>query len=249
MTAYGPLSARFYDADKPQASAAELDFYAAALPRDAGGILEPMCGSGRLLVPLAEAGFSVDGADASAAMLARCEARLAGSDPPRAARLFRQDVAELNVPFRYAASFIAAGSFQLLTDPMRARDALVQVRAHLVDPGVLLLDLFVPPESEQRIAATLIEVRSVTLDDATRIALRSETTMYPDARLARTESRYVHRRGPALLTEETESVALTWYAPEDIVALVRAAGFTTVDVGPPARPVVTGEAFSVRAAL
>jgi len=249
MRAYGPLSARFYDADKPHAPAAELAFYAASLPRDAGGVLEPMCGSGRLLVPLAEAGFSVDGADVSAAMLARCEARLAQSAPPRAARLFRQDIADLNVPFRYAAAFIGAGSFQLLTDPTRAREALLQIRAHLVDPGVLVLDLFVPSEGDQRIAAPLIEVRSVTLDDATRIALRSETTMYPDARLARTESRYVHRRGPALLAEETESVALTWYTPEDIAALVRAVGFTTVDIGPPARPAAPGEAFSVRAAL
>jgi len=249
MTAYGPLSARFYDADKPHAPAAELHFYAAALPRDAGGILEPMCGSGRLLVPLAEAGFGIDGADASAAMLARCETRLARSNPPREARLFRQDIAELNVPFRYAAAFIAAGSFQLLTDPLQAREALVQVRAHLVDPGVLLIDLFVPPEGEQRIAAPLIEVRSVTLDDGTRIALRSETTMYPDARLARTESRYVHRRGPALLGEETESLALTWYSPEDIAALVRAAGFSTVVVGPAARPDIPGDGFSVRANL
>ena len=139
------------------------------------------------------------------------------------------------MPFRYAAAFIAAGSFQLITDPLRARAALVQIRAHLVPPGVLVLDLFVPPEGEQRIAAPLIEVRSVTLDDGTRIALRSETTMYPDARLARTGSRYVHRRGHELLAEETESLALTWYAPEDIVALARAAGFATVDVGPPAR--------------
>ena len=57
MTAYGPLSARFYDADKPHAPAAELAFYVAALPRAAGGVLEPMCGSGRLLVPLIDAGF------------------------------------------------------------------------------------------------------------------------------------------------------------------------------------------------
>jgi len=247
MTAYGPLSARFYDADKPHAPAAELAFYVAALPRAAGGVLEPMCGSGRLLVPLIDAGFGVDGADASAAMLARCEARLAQS--PHPARLFRQDVAELNVPFRYAAAFIAAGSFQLITDPLRARQALMQIRAHLVPPGVLVLDLFVPPEGEQRIAAPLIEVRSVTLDDGTRIALRSEMTMYPDARLARTGSRYVHRRGNDLLAEETESLALTWYTPEDIVALARAAGFATVDVGPSARPGGPGEAFSVRAVM
>lgn len=222
--AYGPLCALFYDADKPAASDAEITWYEAHLPRDAGPLLEPMCGSGRLLAPLAERGFNVHGVDTSAAMLARCEARLCA--PDAGARLFRQDVAELNLPFRYAAALVAAGSFQLIVDPARARSALARLRSHLVGPGILLLDLFVPADSEQRIAAPLVEVRSVALQDGTRIALRSETTMLPDARLARTASRYVHRRGNALLAEESEEIAFTWYEPDDAVALVRAAGFT-----------------------
>ena len=156
-------------------------------------------------------------------MLAQCEARLLRAS--LATTLFRQNVAELNVPFRYGAAFIGGGAFQHLIDIERARAALRRIRAHLIEPGLLLLDLYVPPESAQRIAAPLVEVRSLSLADGSRIALRSETTMYPDARLARTESRYVHRRGHDLLGEETETQALTWYAPDDIVALIRAAGF------------------------
>ena len=247
MASYGALSALFYDADKPAAPAEEIAWYAARLPRDAGPVLEPMCGSGRLLVPLVDAGFNVHGVDASAAMLARCESRLGAR--PSAARLFRQDVVELNLPFRYAAAFFAAASLQLLVDPADAREALERVRAHLVAPGLLLLDLFVPPEREQRIAAPLVEVRTASLPDGTRIALRSETTMHPDARVARTASRYVHRRGNDLIAEESESLALTWYAPDDIAALVRAAGFVDVETVPSPRAAKDGDAFGVVARL
>jgi SAM-dependent methyltransferase len=246
MTAFGPLCARFEHADMPRASDAEVLWYRDHLPRDAGSALELMCGYGRLLLPLVEGGASVHGVDASAAMLAECEAELA-----RAALvvpLFRQDIAELNLPFRYGAAFIAGGSFQRLTDVDRARAALTRIRAHLIEPGLLLLDLYVPAERVQRIAAPLVEVRSRPLADGSRIALRSETTMYPEARLARTETRYVHRRGNDLLTEESETLALTWYAPEDLAALVAEAGFRGVAIGASAREEGgDGQAYSISA--
>ena len=109
-SSYGPLCAAFYDADKPNASDEEIAWYDARLPRDAGPVLDVMCGSGRLLAPLVERGHNLHGVDASAAMLARCEQRLDAAGCR--AMLFRQDVATLNLPFRYAAAFVAAGSFQ-----------------------------------------------------------------------------------------------------------------------------------------
>ncbi|MEP7275686.1 MAG: class I SAM-dependent methyltransferase [Betaproteobacteria bacterium] len=245
MAVYGPLCALFYDADKPAAPDEEIAWYAKRLPRDAGPLLEPMCGSGRLLVPLVAAGFNVHGADNSAAMLAHAEARLAGHGG--AARLFRQDVAELNLPFRYAAAYIAAGSFQLLADPARARAALTRLRSHLVDPALLVVDLFVPGDGEQRIAAPLVEVRSVSLADATRIALRSETTMHPDARLARTASRYVHRRGNELLAEESEATSYTWYSPDDAAALLRVCGYRDVAIDDSPRPSGNATTYAVTA--
>ena len=75
MASYGPLCTLFYDADKPVAPDAEVTWYAQRLPRDQGPLLELMCGSGRLLVPLAARGLKLHGVDSSAAMLASCEAR------------------------------------------------------------------------------------------------------------------------------------------------------------------------------
>ena len=174
-------------------------------------------------------GFNLHGVDFSAAMLASCEARLAARAIK--APLFRQDLTQLNLPFRYTAAFVAAGSFQLITDPAAAASALQRIRAHLVDPGLLLMDMFVPSESAQRLGAPLVEVRTVKLADGTQIALRSESTVWADARMSRIENRYAHRRGAARIAEEHETLSLTWYSPEEIAALLADAGFRDVTTG------------------
>jgi len=245
MDSYGPLCTLFYDADKPVAPDAEVAWYAQHLPRDAGLLLELMCGSGRLLVPLATQGFKLHGVDSSAAMLASCEARVAASGI--AAPLFRQDLTQLNLPFRYAAAFVAVGSFQLITAPGAALLALQRVRAHLVDPGLLLLDMFVPAESELRLGAPLVEVRTVRLEDGSQIALRSESTVWADARMVRTEYRYAHRRGATRLAEEHETITLTWYSPDEFASLLAEAGYRDVTMGASPRGGDDGTAFSVTA--
>lgn len=245
MASYGPLCTLFYDADKPAAPDAEVGWYAQRLPTDAGPLLELMCGSGRLLVPLAAHGFKLHGVDSSTAMLASCAARAAarGIEAP----LFRQDLTQLNLPFRYGAAFVAVGSFQLITEPGAALLALQRIRAHLVDPGLLLLDMFVPAESELRLGAPLVEVRTVRLGDGSQIALRSESTVWADARIVRTEYRYAHRRGATRLAEEHEKITLTWYAPEEISALLKDAGYRDVATGASPRGGDDGTVFSVTA--
>jgi hypothetical protein len=228
LTSYGQLCTLFYDADKPVAPDAEVAWYAQRLPQQAGPLLELMCGSGRLLVPLAAAGLKLHGVDSSAAMLGSCEARLAARG--LSAPLFRQDLAHLNLPFRYGGAFIAAGSFQLLAEPGAALLALQRIRAHLVEPGVLLLNMFIPSDSEQRLGAPLVEVRTVRLGDGSQIALRSETTVWAETRMSRTDYRYAHRRGATRLAEEHETLTLTWYPPDDITAILADAGFRDVTV-------------------
>jgi SAM-dependent methyltransferase len=241
----GPLCVLFHAAIEPRASDAEVAWYRERLPRESGPCLELLCGYGRLLVALAETGVNVHGVDVSAAMLAECEARLAAVS--LSAPLFRQDAAELNLPFRYATAYVAADALGALSDVAQVRAVLSRIRAHLIDPARLFLDFAVPAESAQRIAALQVEVRTATLADGSHIALRSETTMSAEARIARIARRYVQRAGAALLAEEHETRTRTWYAPEDAAARVAEAGFRDVEVGPPARPAQDGAAFSISA--
>lgn len=249
MSAYGPLCTQFYDADKTYADAAEVAWYAARLPPN-DLVLEVMSGSGRLLIPLLDRDVEVHGCDASAAMLASCEARLDGMGYQTS--LFRQDATTLDLPFRYAAAFIASGSFQLLVDPIGARAALERIRAHLIAPAVLLLDLFIPAEAEHPPADPLVETRTATLPDRTRITHRSASIVDVARRRIDTTTRYEKRSGPMILAREDETLALTWYSEDEIAALLTAAGFGAVAIesspGPLSATGPEGERrFAVRA--
>lgn len=46
METYNDLCTKFYEADKPRAPKAALDFYMEYARKANGKILEPMCGSG-----------------------------------------------------------------------------------------------------------------------------------------------------------------------------------------------------------
>lgn len=232
MAAYGPLCTQFYDADKPLAPQSEVDWYLERLPGDDSAILEVMCGSGRLLLPLLDADVHLHGCDSSAAMLASCEARL--EDIGFETSLFLQDATRLDLPYHYQAAFIAAGSLQLIVDPTLAHAALERIRAHLVDPGILLLDFFVPDEALHPPGAPVVEARTVAVYEGLKIAHRSETAVDVDSRRIDIRSRYEKRTGPMILAREDETLALTWYSEDEAVALVAAAGFRDVRIEPPA---------------
>jgi SAM-dependent methyltransferase len=241
----GALPALFRHAASPLEDG-ELAWYHARLPRGAGSVLDLACGAGRLLVPLLADGHAVHGIDASAAALALCEERL--RERGLAAMLVREAMDGVNLPFRYAGAYAGRGAFQSLTDPVAVRGALQRLRAHLLPPGILLLELFVPSPSTLRLAAPLVELRTARLPDGSHIAVRSETTADEEARVARSRHRYVHRRGTRRLAEESESCALTWYSRDDIAALLAQEGFGSIafDVPEPAAP---QDAFRVSARL
>jgi hypothetical protein len=222
----GALRAAFETAPSPRAHGAASAWYASRLPRDAGTLLDAMTGSGGLLVPLLDAGFNVHGADASEAALARCSARLTSIG--RSTQLFRQSITALNLPFRYGAAFIAGGAFQSLTGRVAALDALLRVRAHMIDPGLLLLDLFVPGEAANPPGAPVVELSTLALADGSQIARRSETIIDMARRRSVVRSRFEQRDRTGVLAREDDVREITWYAEAEIVALVGDAGYHDV---------------------
>lgn len=67
--AYLNLCTQFYDLSRPVPPEDAYQFYRAYVKEAKGLILEPMCGSGRFLLPLIEEGFNVHGFDASEHMV------------------------------------------------------------------------------------------------------------------------------------------------------------------------------------
>lgn len=135
---------RLYDADYSDFTA-DLDLWLPFAKRTGGPILEAMCGTGRVLLPLAQAGHTVVGLDIAPTMIERAQAKLAAFP---LARTVVGDVRDFALPERFALAFIAMNSFMHLPTPDDQFEALEQVRAHLRPDGLLILDLFNPDPRE-----------------------------------------------------------------------------------------------------
>lgn len=100
-------------------------------------VLEPMCGSGRILIPLAERGVHIEGFDMSESMLTACRVKL--EQKGLTARVVLSDFVHFQPEGLYDFILIPAGSFSLLTDEEEARVAIVQMSTWLAPGWILLL--------------------------------------------------------------------------------------------------------------
>ena len=139
MDCYKSLCTQFYDIDKPTAPKKELDFYLRYARRARGPILEPMCGSGRFLVPIAQAGFDIDGFDASPHMLAACRAKL--KKLRLKSGVSEQSLPDVKLARKYALVLIPAGSFGLITDERAIRASVKRLHDALMPGGTIVIEL------------------------------------------------------------------------------------------------------------
>ena len=140
---YGTLATEIYEIDKPIGhSFGDVEYYASLLAGVSGRILEPAAGTGRILIPLLEAGHEVEGLDTSPQMLAVCRqhCRDRGLDPV----LHEADMTAFVRPGAYRAVIIPAGSFGLLDGTPAAQQALARFRESLAPGGRLVLDIDPP---------------------------------------------------------------------------------------------------------
>ena len=120
----------------------DFELYQGLAEATGGPICEIGCGSGRLLVPLAEAGYTITGVDTSAVMLARCRAAVDAAGVAAQVSLHQADMTTLQLPTHaFRLAFVALGSFQHLTTLAERRAALQAIRAHVIPGATLALDL------------------------------------------------------------------------------------------------------------
>ncbi len=122
----------------------DADFWQAmAAAAGDGPILELGCGTGRVLLPLARAGFEITGLDLSAQMLERCLAKLE-SEPPEVrdrVRLLAADMTSFDLGHSFAAIICPFAGFQQLRTVEQQLASLGRCRTHLRPHGRLVLDL------------------------------------------------------------------------------------------------------------
>lgn len=102
-------------------------------------VLELACGTGRVTIPIAQAGIGVVGLDRSPKMLEVARRKVEALDEATRGRieLVQADMRDFALDREFS-------SFHLLTTPEDRKRALANIRRHLADDGKLIIDLFVP---------------------------------------------------------------------------------------------------------
>lgn len=143
--------AAYYDWEYQKVTS-DIEFYQ-EMARQVGAnpqLLELACGSGRLLLPLAEAGYRITGLDYSQAMLAVAQQRVGQLKPnvQQRVQLKQGDMRDFDLGRQFDFIFIALNSFQHLLTQADQLACLQAIRRHLAPAGLFIVDIYNPEEKE-----------------------------------------------------------------------------------------------------
>lgn len=143
---YDGFVAEFYDHVQPYLHRQDLEFYAELAGEAGGPVLELGCGTGRVLLPMLQAGAEVCGLDSSRPMLGVCVEKLAREPEALRARahLMLADMRHFSLSRHFSLAVVPFRGFQHLIAVEDQLAALACIREHLLDDGRLVLDLFNP---------------------------------------------------------------------------------------------------------
>ncbi len=124
----------------------DIAFYVSEAQRAHGPCLELGAGTGRTLLPVAEAGVTVTGIELSAAMVALAQRKLRRATAAVQARvaLHAADMRTFQLDERFALIYIPFRAFLHLTQVGDQLEALENIRRHLLPGGRLALNFFEP---------------------------------------------------------------------------------------------------------
>ena len=157
---FGRLWAATYDGPGNPDPAPAVDFLAPLA--DGGPVLELAVGTGRVALPLAARGLTVEGVEASPEMVAHLRAKPGGADLP----VTIGDMADVPVAGPYRLVFLVFNTLFNLVSEERQADCFRNVARVLAPGGAFVIETFVPdPADFDR--DEQVQVREVTEDSAT----------------------------------------------------------------------------------
>jgi len=223
------LSTTFYNLQYPDPPREALEFYTAYARRAEGPILEPMCGSGRFILPMKVIGFDIHGVDFSSDMLESCwhRARKKGVYP----ELFEQDVTQLNLKAYYGMVFIPSGSFGLITKRPLVLKSLMKIREHMKPGGKLVLEIETPFAFPQAFRPGLVG-RHEMPDGAVLSMSQNQVTFDNRAedKMASCVRQYRLTRGQEVVAESEHKFKVRFYHPDIFKRFLEAAGFVAIRI-------------------
>lgn len=208
----------------------DIDFYVQLAETAGSPILVCMCGTGRVLIPLAEKGYEVTGVDRSSAMLDRCAEKIELLDEKIQERIdiIQGDVRSFSTSKRFKLAILPYNSFMHLLDTEDQEKALRNIAAHMTDDGLLTIAIINPKFT--RMGAALYHA-GTKLTPQGEIISRFESWDYDLASQRITiHSFYDISRQDRQLRRVTTTFTLRYSFYREMVELLKRCDFDMLDV-------------------
>ena len=139
-------SARFFDLDQRDNLTADIPFYLEYAQKQKGSILDLGCGTGRVSLELAKAGYSVTGLDLSEPMLEiyRNKIKKLPDYIRERMQIIHGNMIGFSINNKFSLVIAPFRVFQVLTRDDDIRNCLACIRNHLDSNGVFIINVFQP---------------------------------------------------------------------------------------------------------
>ena len=127
----GSLCTEMYEILHETAPQDELEFYL-SYAKEGDKIFEPLCGSGRFLIPFMQKGLDISGMDMSDEMLQKLKQKAPS------AKAFKADINKYISDEKYDYIFISSGSVSLFTNLTECKKILSKLKEMLAPNGKLV---------------------------------------------------------------------------------------------------------------
>ncbi len=122
----------------------DIPFYVNEAIASKGPVLELGCGTGRVTIPIAEAGIPITGLDFSQAMLNVAINKTESIGSQDHVRLVHGDMTDFDLNEKFGLIIIPFRGFQALLSVQDEISALDCIKKHLAPDGKLIFNIFVP---------------------------------------------------------------------------------------------------------
>lgn len=226
-------AARYYDLSPENPD--DVPFYQQRLPSPQARVLELGCGTGRVLIPLAEKCRYILGVDVSEAMLTLCRRKLAERRLLSSSAEVRQgDITDIELGEAFDLITAPFRVFQTLETDREVSGYFRTVRDHLSAGGSAILTVFRPSLDADRMRREWVtdherfrwevpfEGGRVTLHDRRAGMDREKLVLYPELVYRRYEE-------DKLIDEAVLKISMRCYYPEELLSLIADQGFFIVN--------------------
>jgi ubiquinone/menaquinone biosynthesis C-methylase UbiE len=202
----------------------DFPFYRKWCLKTGGPVLELCCGTGRLTIPLAQAGVDITGLDITPAMLnqAKTKRDAKGLD----IKLIKGDMRRFRLGRRFKLIFIPFNSIQNTYTLKDIENIFARVKEHLTSGGVFILDIFNPSiRILNGSGAPSKVIERFTLPDGRKIIIKEKHVYDAAAQVNRVAWQYIINGK----SRPFQQLDMRCFFPQEMDALLKYNGFEVVE--------------------